>query len=63
MEITYESICKNLGYDLKTKLAERKAEYKKNPWLINDNWPDLYAGLSEEELHWILDNDIVKDTL
>ena len=63
MEITYESICKKLGFDLRTRLAEIKAEMEENPGFINDNRPNIYAGLSEEELHWIIDNDIVKGTL
>ena len=59
MEITYESICKKLGYDLISKVAERNAKCDKEPWLIDDSQPRLCAGLSDEEIRWVLDNHIL----
>lgn len=52
MEITYESVCRKLGFD-PIKDADRiNEEYEKthkNSWFIDDSQPNPYSVLTDEE--------------
>lgn len=52
MEITYEAICKKLGFDpMKDKPA---SDNKKDPWLIDDS-ESPYSVLTMEESDFLID--------
>ena len=52
MEITYEGICKKLGFD-PLKDYPRKQNNEESSWLIDDSKQSPFASLSLDELDFL----------
>lgn len=52
----YNSICKKLGFDpLNDNEAVQKRYQQKDPWLLDDSKPSLFAVLNDEEKDFLFE--------